>query len=424
MRVIVDLLYLSALTVTSPYCAYKLLTSKKIRAGLKEKLGLVQSRTGSPCAWFHCVSVGEVNLARQLVNQFREEHRDTPVAVSTTTDTGRQAASKSIPGVPLFYYPFDFSPAVRSTFRRINPGCIILVELELWPNLLLTAFERGVPVVVVNGRITEKNYSRLRKARFLVSPLLRTVEKFSMQNQEYADRLIDLGVDPEKVVVTGNMKYDAVRSEIDTEHPAFKAIRNLGAGKTIIGGCTWDGEEEILIRIYSELKRSHPGLRLVLAPRHPERLPAVQKLVTGSGYGYLPLSLLKQQGDRADNDADVILVDTIGELDAVYAGGDIVFVGRSLTQHGGQNMLEPAALGKPVIFGPHTGNFSDVTDILLNAKAAIRVDSEAGLRECIVNFLNTPSIYVQIGNNARQAIERNRGAARKNLQILEKIMAL
>jgi len=424
MRVIIDLLYLSALTVTSPYCAYKLLTSKKIRAGLKEKLGLVEPRTGAPCAWFHCVSVGEVNLARPLVNLFREEHPDTPVAVSTTTDTGRRTAEKNFPGIPLFYYPFDLSPAVKSTFRRVNPGCIILVELELWPNLLLTAFERGVPVVVVNGRITEKNHRRLRKARFVVSPLLKTVEKFSMQNQEYADRLIDLGVDPEKVVVTGNMKYDAVRSEIDAEHPAFKAIGSLGAGKTIVGGCTWPGEDEILISIYSQLKPSHPELRLVLAPRHPERLPAVQKFITDSGFGFQMLSVLKQQGGRADNNADIILVDTIGELDAVYAGGNLIFVGRSLTQHGGQNMLEPAALGKPVIFGPHTENFSDATDMLLNAEAAIRVDSEAALRECVVNFLNAPSIYVQIGSNARQSIERNRGAARKNLQLLEKIMAL
>ena len=428
MQILVDLCYLTALAAASPYCAYKLLTRKKIRAGMKQKLGFPPARHGAPCAWFHCVSVGEVGLARELIRRFGEKHRECPAAVSTTTDTGRAAAQKHFPDLHTFYYPFDLSPAVRGALRRIRPRCIVLMELELWPNLIMTALEKGVPVVIVNGRITERTFRRLRRLRFIVAPLLKSLSAIAVQDDDYARRLIDLGADPRTVAVTGNMKYDTVKTEIDREHPACAAIRGSGAGQMLVGGCTWPGEDEALLNIYAELKQANPGLGLTLAPRHADRLPAVERLIEAAGFPCSKLSTLKQSAESDENNVDstraVILVDTFGELDAVYAAADIAFVGKSLTQHGGHNMLEPAALGKPVMFGPNTENFAEATQLLLGAGAAVRVENEAGLREQIIKFLHNPDLFGQIGTAAKEAVEKRKGATEKNLELLERVIGV
>jgi 3-deoxy-D-manno-octulosonic-acid transferase len=427
MQTLVDLCYLAALAAASPYCAYKLLTRKKIRAGMKQKLGFPPARDGAPCAWFHCVSVGEVGLARELIRRFCERFPECPAAVSTTTDTGRAAAEKHFPDLHVFYYPFDLSPAVRRTLRRIRPRCIVLMELELWPNLIMTALEKKVPVVIVNGRITQATFRRLRRLRFIVAPLLKSLSAIAVQDDDYAQRLIELGADADTVTVTGNMKYDTVKAEIDPGHPAYAAIRGATAGQMIVGGCTWPGEDEALLKIYAGLKQANPALGLTLAPRHATRLPAVQKLIEAAGFSCSKLSALKQQARGDDNNIDskraVILVDTFGELDAVYAAADLAFVGKSLTEHGGQNMLEPAALGKPVIFGPNTENFSEATQLLLSADAAVRVENEAGLREQIIKFLHNPGRFGQIGISAKEAVEKRKGATEKNLELLERVIA-
>jgi len=428
MQMLVDLCYLTALAAAWPYCGYKLLTQKKILAGLKQKLGFVPPRGGQRCAWFHCVSVGEVGLARELIRRFEERFPECPAAISTTTDTGRASAEKHFPHHDVFYYPFDFSPAVRSTLRRIRPRCIVLVELELWPNLVLSARKDNVPVVIVNGRITEGTFRRLRRLRFVVKPLLRSLAGISVQEDDYARRLIELGADPEAVIVAGNMKYDTVSTAIDTGHPAYRAIKSVGARQMIVGGCTWPGEDEALLKIHAELKQTNPGLGLVLAPRHADRLPVVERLIEGAGFSCLRLSSLKTKLRNDDNSNHmqhvVVLVDTFGELDAVYSAADLAFVGRSLTRHGGQNMLEPAALGKPVVFGPHTENFDEATSLLLGAGAAVRVESEAGLREQVIKFLHDPEPFVQIGISAKEAIEKKKGATERNLALLEEVIDL
>ena len=425
---LLDLLYLTALGVASPYCAYKLLTQRKIRAGLKEKLGFVPPRHDQrPCVWFHCVSVGEVGLARELVRRFEQRFPGVEPVISTGTDTGRSAAGKSFPNHTIFYYPFDFSPCVGRTLRAIRPQAIVLMELELWPNLIFTARRKGVPVIIVNGRITENNFRRLSRVRFLVEPLLNSLHTIAVQDADYARRITALGADPAKVVITGNMKYDTVKSEIPPDYPAYAAIRSLQAHPLLVGGCTWAGEEEALLRIYADLKRSCPGLGLVLAPKHAERLAEVRRLIERAGFAHAELSSLKlhtisDENNRIPPDC-VILVDTFGELDAVYAAADIVFVGRSLTQHGGQNMLEPAALGKPVIFGPYTENFKEAAELLLAARAAIRVNSEAELHRQVAEFIDNPDPFLQAGAEGRKVIEAKKGTTERNIGLLEHIIA-
>ena len=429
MQAVLDLFYLSALTAASPY----LLSKRKIRAGLKQKLGFVQPRAGSgQCAWFHCVSVGEVGLSRELVRRFEARFPELPAAVSTTTDTGRSAAEKFFPNHTIFYYPFDISIAVRKTIRAIRPKVIVLMEQEVWPNLVITARKQNVPVVIVNGRITEKVCRRLGHIRFLIAPLLRSIRVIAVQDSDYAERFISLGAPPERVIVTGNMKYDTVKTSIDPAHPACAAVRGLGADPMIVGGCTWPGEDEALLRIYADLKRTCPTLGLVLAPKHAERLPAVRKLIEGAGFACAELSSLKLHRQNGENSMvapvapggpdRIALVDTFGELDAVYAAADVVFVGRSLTQHGGQNVLEPAALGKPVFFGPHTENFREATELLLAAGAAFKIHSENELHQQIANFIKDREAFVRAGVDARKVVETKKGATEKNLKILETII--
>ena len=426
---LLDLIYIPVLAAASPY----LLSKRKIRAGLKEKLGFVQPRAGSgPCAWFHCVSVGEVGLARELVRRFEARFPELPVAVSTTTDTGRSAAEKFFPNHAIFYYPFDISLSVKKTLRAIRPKMIVLMEQEVWPNLLITARKQGVPVVIVNGRITEKVCRRLARIRFVVEPLLRSIHTIAVQDADYAGRFIRLGAPPERVIVTGNMKYDTVKTSVDPAHPAYAAVKGLGAEPMLVGGCTWDGEEQALLRVFAGLKRTCPGLGLVLAPKHAERLPAVRRLIEGAGFACAELSSLKLNRQNGENNrtapllaaepGQVVLVDTFGELDAVYAAADAVFVGRSLTQHGGQNMLEPAALGKAVFFGPHTENFREAAELLLAAGAAFKIDSENGLHQQIANFIKDREAFVRAGAAARKVVETKKGATEKNLGILEETM--
>jgi len=426
MPLLLDACYLAALAAGSPYCAYKLLTRKKIRAGLKEKLGLVQPRTGPRCAWFHCVSVGEVGLARELVRRFQARFPDCPAVVSTTTDTGRAAARQSFPGQHVFYYPFDLSPAVNGAIRRIRPACIVLMELELWPNFILTAARRNIPAAIVNGRITQRTFRRLRRVRFLVEPLLKSLAFIAVQNEEYARRLADLGAPAESVVITGNMKYDTVQTSIDPGHPAVTAIRSLGAEHMIVGGCTWPGEDELLIRVFAEVQQQYPTVGLTLAPRHAERLPAVRKLIEAAGYDCCLLSSLKMHRPRDDNNRirrRVVLVDTFGELAAVYAAADLAFVGRSLArQHGGQNILEPAALGVPVLFGPNTENFAEAAALLTGAQAAAVVNDANDLRDWFRRLCAAPDSLTRMGAAGRAAIESRKGATEKNLALIEQMM--
>ncbi len=421
MSLLLDIVYSGGVLLASPVLAYKALTSAKWRTGYRERLGGVAPREGdAPCAWVHAVSVGEMNLVRPLVQALAKERPDCEIVLSTATNTGRATAERLYPGRRVFYYPLDFSWAVGRSLSRIRPSLILLVELEVWPNLLSAAARRGVPVAIVNGRLSEGAFRRYRLIGPLVARWLRNVALFCVQSPTYAERLKALGAPADRVVVTGNMKFDAAPAApegLKAELQNLAASFGLGPDEPLlIGGCTWPGEDEALLDMYPRLKRQFPALRLLLAPRQADRFGPVEQLVRRAGLPCIRRSALKE--GRTGGPGAVILLDTLGELGRLYALGTLVFVGGSLIPRGGQNTIEPSALAKPVLFGPHTANFRDVNEELLAHGAARRVADAAELEAALRDLLARPEAAAEMGRRARQVVDKHRGATRRTIEAL------
>jgi 3-deoxy-D-manno-octulosonic-acid transferase len=419
---LLDIAYGAGAVLASPFLAYKALTSAKWRTGYRERFGGVAPRGGdAPCVWIHAVSVGEMNLIRPLVAALAEARPDGEVVLSTATNTGRALAEKLYPSRRAFYYPLDFSCAVARTLRRIRPDLIVLVELEVWPNFLAAAARRAVPVAIVNGRLSERAFGRYRLIRPLVGRWLRNVARFCVQTPAYAERLKALGAPADRVVVTGNLKFDAAPAAPDrlkAELQTLAAGFGLGLGEPVlVGGCTWPGEDEALLDIYLRLKVEFPALRLLLAPRQADRFGPVEQLIRRAGLPCIRRSALKE-GQSGEPGA-VVLLDTMGELAGVYALATLVFVGGSLIPHGGQNTIEPSALARPVLFGPHTANFRDVNEELLAHDAARRVADAAELEAALRDLLARPEAAAELGRRARQVVDQHRGATRRTVEALE-----
>ncbi len=422
MSLLLDLAYGVGAVLASPVLAYKALTSAKWRTGYRERFGGVAPREGEePCVWVHAVSVGEANLVRPLVEALAKERPDWEIVLSTATNTGRATAEKLYPGRRVFYYPLDFSWAVRKTLSRIRPSLILLVELEVWPNFLSAAARRGVPVAIVNGRLSERAFGRYRLIRPLVGRWLRNVARFCVQTPTYAQRLKALGAPADRVAVTGNLKFDAAPAAQDglkAELQTLAASFGLGPDEPLlIGGCTWPGEDEALLDMYPRLKGQFPALRLLLAPRQADRFGPVEQLVRRAGLPCVRRSALRE-GQGGEPGA-VILLDTLGELGRVYGLGTLIFVGGSLIPHGGQNTIEPSALAKPVLFGPHTANFRDVNEELLAHGAARRVAAAAELEAALRDLFAAPEAAAKMGQRARQVVDKHRGATRRTIEALE-----
>ncbi|MBM4039757.1 MAG: 3-deoxy-D-manno-octulosonic acid transferase [Planctomycetes bacterium] len=422
MSLLLDIAYGAGAVLASPLLAYKALTSEKWRTGYRERFGRVAPREGeAPCVWVHAVSVGEMNLIRPLIADLADAHPDWEIALSTATNTGRAMAEKLYPGRRAFYYPLDFSCAVARTLRRIRPSLILLVELEVWPNFLAAAERRSVPVVIVNGRLSEKSFGRYRLIRSLVRRWLRRVTRFCVQSDATAGRLKALGAPAERVTVTGNLKFDSAPSDEDRLKAGLQTLgEGFGLGPdepVLVGGCTWPGEDEALVGIYRRLKAQTPSLRLVLAPRQADRFGPVAQLIRRAGLPCVRRSALKE-GARGEPGA-VVLLDTMGELARVYGLATLAFVGGSLIPHGGQSTIEPSAHAKPVLFGPHTANFRDVNEQLLAHGAARRVADAAELEAALSDLLAHPEAAAAMGQKARQVVDTNRGATRRTLEALE-----
>jgi len=424
--ILLDLLYLIIFILGLPFAIYKTLTSARFRAGWPERLGRVPDLPPGPRIWIHAASVGEVILARTLIDRLRREYPAAQLVLSTITSTGRETAQKHFPGLPLFYFPLDLSFAIRKVFGVIKPSAVVLVELELWPNFLTIARRRGVPVVVVNGRITERSVRRYRPFGPLARRQFANVSHFAVQTEEYARRIETFGVPRDRITVAGTMKYDTVSTGIPAETVAAcrQALRLRPDDLVLVGGSTHAGEDELLIDFLKTHTAHGSKLRLILAPRHGTRVPDIERLVRQAGM----LPVRKTDLDRGaapphfEDQPHVIVLDTTGELARLYAVATVVFVGGSLVPHGGQNMIEPAALGKAVVFGPHTGNFRETVDLLLAAHAALVVETPDLLAPMLEGLLGDPAQRAELGRRAQRLIEQQKGATERNFRAIQPVL--
>jgi 3-deoxy-D-manno-octulosonic-acid transferase len=426
MRYLLDLVYLLAVLLLSPWLVSKALTTGKYRRGLGAKLlGRVGVPASSrPRAWFHGVSVGEVHLLRQVVVAFRQRHPDWDVVVSTTTDTGFDEATKAFPDLPVVFYPFDFSWAVGRALRMVNPSLIVLAESELWPNFLFTAKRRGIPVAIINGRLSPRSAARHHRLRWLTRPLWGCVNLIVAQNEEYAENYRRIGIDPHRVIVTGSVKFDGVTADRRDERvEKVRALLAVEPGDRVwVCGSTQTPEEEIVLEIYRRLKEEIRGLRLVIVPRQKDRFDEVASLLEKNGVPFVRRSQLR--GPVRDREA-VVLVDTIGELSAIWGLAEVAFVGGSLDgKRGGQNMIEPAAYGAAVVFGPHVWNFRDIATRLVGVEGAVQVADGAELGVVVRELFLDTARRERMGEAAGQFVRRQQGATAATMTALDAVLRI
>jgi 3-deoxy-D-manno-octulosonic-acid transferase len=433
MPYLLNVVYLLAVFLASPWLVYKAFTTGKYRRGMLRKFfGTALVRDGDePCAWFHGVSVGEIHLLRQLVARFRERHPDWECVISTTTDTGFAEACRHFPDLHVFYWPLDLSWAVHRALCKVNPSLVVLAESELWPNFLLAAKHRGVPVAVVNARMSPRSLARYRRLAMLVRPLLDRIDRIAVQTEEYAAAFRALGASDDRLCVTGSVKYDGVVGDrYNARTQALGQLLGVRGGDLVwIAGSTQAPEEEIAVDIFRRLREVYPNLRLFLVPRQKERFDEVATLLRRSGVPFVRRSQIAP--GATDHSVipsflhPVILVDTIGELGALWGLADVAFVGGSLDgRRGGQNMIEPAAYGAAVAFGPHVWNFRDTAERLVAAEAAIQVADAAELEAAARRLLGDAAERVRMGEAARQFVEQQQGATDRTVAVLEELLHL
>ncbi len=412
-----DLLWVAAAVVGLPWLAWRSLRNAEFLRMVKERMcvGMPDlSRNGAKRILVHGVSLGEVKVAVPLVRELARHYPEYEVVISSTTNSGIDVARKVLPDVRVVRFPVDLSPFVRRFLRRIDPVCAILIELEIWPNFLREANRFGVPVAVVNGRITETSFTQYRLFRRTL-PQFNRITLFCAQGTEHAERFRGLFVDPNRVILTGNIKADGLA--LGPVDPGEELLRLLGgrpAQIVVVAGSTHHPEERWVVEAW---RAGTPDARLVLVPRHPDRCPEIVRGLEGAGVRAQLLSDLRS-GREAPDPTRPALVDTIGELERVYGLADLVFVGGSLIDHGGQNVLEPAAQGKPVLFGPSVRNFVQEAHLLLESGAGRRVADALDLERALRELAGDSAARARMSAAGLAAVEAQKGAARETLLAL------
>jgi len=420
---LLNLVYLLLLIAVSPLILYAAIRKGKYREGFAAKfLGLAPRRTSdAPCVWLHAVSVGEVNLLAGLIAELERRRPELECVISTTTTAGYLLARQKYAPRKVFYCPLDFTWAVRAALRRVRPDLLVLAELELWPNLVSLSARRGVPVAVANGRLSAASHRGYSKARPLVRWMLRRVNLVAAQNEEYAERFRDLGPAGLAVKVTGSLKYDG--AETDRHNETTRRLKELAGISSddivFLAGSTQEPEEQLAIETFRRLGEAHPRLKLLIVPRHPHRFEEVAALLVRSGLPWRRRSELVTGKHSATR---VLLIDTVGELGAWWGTADIAFVGGSMGSRGGQNMIEPAAYGAAVSFGPNTRNFRDVVEAMFAADAARVVHDREELTAFVRDCLEHPEQAAEMGRRGQQLVLRQLGATRATVDLLEPLL--
>jgi 3-deoxy-D-manno-octulosonic-acid transferase len=417
---LLNLFYAALALAVSPWLIAQSIRTGKYRAGWAEKLlGSVPVRSGrGPCVWLHAVSVGEVNVLQPLLEALRGRLPAATFYISATTKTGYELARKKYGAdCVVCYCPLDFSWAVRRAMHRVRPDLFVLAELELWPNLIWAAQRSGARVAVVNGRLSENSARGYRRIRPLVERMLRPIDMIAVQTDAYAARFLELGADPNRVVVTGSLKFDGAESNrVNTRTRELSELVALKDREIVfLAGSTQDPEERLALQAFLKLLPKFPRLRLVLVPRHPERFDEVAALLDRCG---VPWTRRSQLTDQLTAGPLVLLVDAVGELGAWWGTAHIAFVGGSMGKRGGQNMIEPAAYGAAVSFGPQTRNFRDVVAQLLADDAAVVVENGEQMHAFVQRCLVDGQFMESIGERAQRVVERSRGATDMTAKLL------
>jgi len=419
-----SVLLLAVLVVGAPYWLVRMATSGRYRAGLAGRLGFVPrglraAVVGQKVIWVHAVSVGEVMAAATLIRELRVVLPGWVIAVSTTTETGQRLARERLAATPVFYLPLDFKYAVRRYLGVLRPRMVVLMESELWPRLMEQCAKDGVPMAVVNARVSDRSLPRYLRLRRLWRPLLAKVSLYLAQSEETAERLVRMGAPAERVRVTGNLKYD-LRASGESGLVAMLRERLPEGARVVVCGSTLEGEERMLLEAWPAVLGAEPRAVMVLAPRRTERFDAVAALVTASGFGVVRASDFKARPVGVEA-GSVFLLDTIGDLASVYSLGAVAFVGGSLVPWGGHNPLEPAQFAVPVVTGPSFENFRGIVEAM-QAQDAIRVVTDGMLRETLAGMLRNENEARALGERGRAVFEAEAGATARTVRALMELM--
>ncbi|MCP3889266.1 MAG: 3-deoxy-D-manno-octulosonic acid transferase [Desulfobulbaceae bacterium] len=429
MFVLYNLLQAIILPFLSPFLILFLLFSPKYRNRIPSRLGYglckklpkenTNKKNNSTTFWVHALSVGEVTSAIPLVSGLRESYPDCTIVFSVSTRSGRLVADKTLPEIvdQIIDGPLDILPVVTRFFKKIRPSFFILVETDFWPNILNTAKKRGVPSLLVNGRISDRALEGYKKMQFFFYPMFRSFSALSMQTATDMNKIVSLGIEASKIYTLGNLKFDTKNPLQDGQTSTVHSIKQqLPNDKIIfIAGSTHPGEEEILLASYNDLKNSEPSLFLIIAPRDPKRAEEIRTLAQKYDFE------VSMRSERENVHADVFILNTIGELAACYSLGDISFVGGSLVNKGGHNPIEPAIMSTPVIFGPHMEDFSEISESLIAAGGAHKVRNSQELSAILKQLIESPAARTATGLAAKQFVNNQRGVIDRHLHLIRQL---
>jgi 3-deoxy-D-manno-octulosonic-acid transferase len=427
MYFLYSILLLLFLLIYLPLSLFKDPFLRKYRVDLSERFGiyppdLKEKLKDSRPLWIHAVSVGEMMAASPLISALMKGKPGEGIILSAVTATGRGVAKEKFPSASaILFFPLDFRWIVKSSLKALQPRAVLLTETELWPHFLRACSEQGVPCILINGRISEGSFRRYRWVRGFFRQMIKDIPLFCMQSEMDRMRIVALGVDPSRAVCTGNLKFDQYLKE-EGENLRLQFLQDLMIEDQVpifIAGSTHRGEEEAAIEAYSRAREEIDNLLLILAPRHPERLGEVGRLLSQRGLAFSRRSLIRPGAER---EGDVILLDTMGELGKIYSLGTIIFVGGSLAPIGGHNILEPAFYGRPILFGPHMKNFQEIAEFFLSGGGALSVRDPSDLAHKLLWLLHHPQEAEAIGERARSILGQHRGAVQRTWELLKEYL--
>lgn len=413
----------AALSAIAPYYAWRMMRSHKYRAGLRQRLALysqdeINAMGDRKYVWFHTVSVGELQAARPLLQAVKQSYPHLKTWVTTVTETGQGLAMQLDEVDACCYLPLDAPFFCNKFLNHYHPVCCIIFETELWPNLIHTTNQHEIPLYMVNGRLSDKSFGNYQRAKALFAPVLNCFDVIMAQSRQDAERFAAIGADSSRVMDVGNIKFEAAKPQTDNgESSQWRSLLGLQEHELLlVAGSTFAGEELLLAQIVLEIHNQYP-LKLLIAPRHIDRVSSIVDELQNNEF---TVSLRSKMLDEPSS--NIVILDTIGELKSVYAAADMVFIGKSLLEKGGQNPLEPASWGKPAVFGPHMQNFRDIAAMLLKAEGAVQVNDAVELKHVLMNWCGNPQLRQKTGQNALQVLNENQGALTRIMQVLSPIL--